>query len=175
MRQRRRRPAVLLAVALAVVACGGDSGRSDASPVPSTTVAPSTVQPSTSAPAMTSAPIPTSTSASPGNGDGDGDGISADEAHELGVATADHDAFLAGPRPAVGGRQMYELRNVGRLADSYTLRIDPATAGSADPAALPLAPGDAATFVVRWHSPARLDVVSTGRGTPIASVDLTAP
>jgi hypothetical protein len=111
-----------------------------------------------------------------------GGGISAQEARERGVFTAEFDARLEPPPGAVEGdvrgSAEFRLVNVGAAADVYELTVDPPSAGSVEPATVELEPaGDTVVTVTLTAADqdSVLRVVSAGRGAEIAAFVLGGP
>jgi hypothetical protein len=103
-------------------------------------------------------------------------GISFDEAEREGVLTGDFDALVQPTGITAKGTYGFELRNVGRLADTYRIAVE-AEAGSeasVSPDGAALKPGEAAIVEVTVESGdgSAVDLVihSTGLGDEVVRV-----
>ncbi len=89
-------------------------------------------------------------------------GISAEEAKRRSVFVGPYDAKLD-LRDREAGHTTLTLRNVGTKPDSYSLRLDPPSAGTLSPAQIHLAPGKEVSIRVDVRSQATVKVNSHGR------------
>jgi hypothetical protein len=95
-------------------------------------------------------------------------GISADEAKSRDVFVNDFDAKLE-LRARPGGDAVYVLTNVGKREDRYVITVEPASAGSVEPAEASLAVGESAEVTVQIEGPGTIQVRSLGRGDEVAA------
>lgn len=105
--------------------------------------------------------------ASPSHG-----GISLSEARSKGVLYADYDAVFRQPKAGPNGTYTLVITNVGKKADTYTITIQPATAGTVSPSTAQASPGSAIELTVTLTAAGSVRVFSSGRGAEIADVSL---
>lgn len=159
---RRFGPVVAVAVvALSCAACGDEAVSSSPSPLPGS---------ASGTPSPAGTPVQGGSSSSvEGSVEG---GISAEEAQESGVFTADFDAMLTGPSALdAEGRAVLTLTNVGGRGDSYVVEVE--GPGEVSPDEASLAPEQSLDLQVRADGPVVVHVVSEGRGAPVADLHLS--
>lgn len=160
---RRYGLVTILAAGVFLGGCGGSENRGasatlDTSP-PTSSAAPSSAAPSSDTASPTSHGV---TPAAP-----EDDGISYDEAAERDVLHGEYDALATPIGVQPGGVYEFQLRNMGRADDSYTVSVAVSKGAEAwvEPAQLQLAPGEAAPVVV---------VVSAGDASDVELVVTSA-
>jgi len=96
-------------------------------------------------------------------------GISASEAKERGVFTADYESQLKKANDP-GRAVEIILSNLGSKSDTYEMRLEPSSAAVPLPAVVSLAAGASAVIRVNTEKPVEIHAFSRGRGADIADL-----